>query len=223
MDETGMKTCSICSTQKLLSDFYSHPKLNKTTGEIKEYFFPYCKECNSQKKRDKDRTREGIAGTLYLSQCLHSKKRGYPPPTYTKEQLRKWLQSHPLFELMFTDWEKSGFTSDLKPSCNRLNDYAGYSLDNIELTTWKGNKEAWASDCLAGKNRKISRPILQYDLDGNFIQEFFSIQDASRKVKVSHANIVKTCTGERNAAGGFHWKYKYPGSSPKHTGFIRGA
>ena len=215
-----MKTCNYCQVTKPLSAFYSHLRLNKTTGEMQEYTFPYCKTCNSQKKREKDRTQEGIAGTLYLSQCLHSRKRGYSPPTYTADQLRDWLFAQPNFVPLFTAWKASGFLSDLKPSCNRRNDYEGYSLQNIELTTWKGNKAAWASDCLAGKNTKISRTIMQYDLEGNLIQEFFSIQDASRKLGIPHANIIKTCTGIRNAAGGFGWKYKDPGSPPKHTGFI---
>lgn len=218
-----MKTCSRCSETKPLAEFYSHLKINKATGEELLYFFPYCKECNLQKKRDKDRTRGGIANTLYISQRLHSRKRGYPDPAYTLEDLRAWLHAQPQFESLFITWESSNYLSDLKPSCNRLNDYEGYTLKNIELVTWKENKEAWARDCVEGKNRKISRAVQQFSLKGEFIQEYFSIQEAGRQLSIPHGNIVKACTGERNAAGGFKWQYTDPKSAPKRTGFIGGA
>lgn len=223
MDEDAMKICSWCDETKPLAEFYSHLKTNKATGEEFLYFFPYCKNCNSQKKRDKERTRDGIANTLYLSQRLHSKKRGYVGPAYTLEELRTWLHAQPQFESLFTTWEASGYLSDLKPSCNRLNDYEGYSLNNIELVTWKENKEAWARDCVAGKNRKISRPVQQFSAEDEFIQEYFSIQEASRQLAIPHGNIVKACTGERNAAGGFKWRYTDPTCAPKRTGFVGGA
>mgnify|MGYP003608234714 FL=1 len=215
-----MKCCSICNQTKPFESFYSHYKSKKDSEENKLYYFPYCKECNSQKKRNKDRTRDGIAHTLYTSQIRHSKHRGYPAPTYSETDLLKWLHSQPLFESLFIAWEESGFDSNLKPSCNRLDDYAGYSLTNIELVTWQGNREAWANDCVSGKNQKISRPVRQLDRQSNLIKEFFSIQEASRQVKVPHANIVKCCTGERETAGGFRWQYVNPGIAPKHTGFV---
>ena len=218
-----MKTCTECNQDKSLKDFYSHPRINKTTGVSFTYTFPYCKECNSEKKRKLDRTRDGIVHTLYTSQVLHSKKRGHPAPTYTEAELKKWLHTHPKFEILFEQWETSGFDSKQKPSCNRLDDYAGYSLTNIELLTWRENNLAWARDSVAGKNRKISRPIQQFTLKGEFITEYISIQDASRKTNIAHSNIIKTCTGVRNAAGGFIWKYSDPRSPTKCTGFVGGA
>jgi hypothetical protein len=215
-----MKLCSVCRTAKPLEDFYCQQRFNKTKDALVNYLFPHCKLCNSQRKRDKDHTRDGIAGTLYLSQKLHSKNRQYALPNYTEDELREWLHAQPTFESMFVAWEHSGFLSDLKPSCNRLDDYAPYSLSNIELVTWKRNKEMWAKDCIEGRNRKISRPVLQFDQQGTLINEYFSIQEACRQVQVSHANVIGVCTGRRKNAGGYYWQYKYPQSAPKHTGFI---
>lgn len=55
-----------------------------------------------------------------------------------------------------------------------------------------------------------SKPVLQYSLDGNFIQEFKSVSEASRQTGISHGNITSCCNGKvyHHTAGGYIWKYK---------------
>jgi len=43
---------------------------------------------------------------------------------------------------------------------------------------------------------------------GAVIQEFSSITDASRKMKINHSNIAMVCKGIRPNAGGYKWRYK---------------
>ena len=54
--------------------------------------------------------------------------------------------------------------------------------------------------------RKI--PIVQYTKDGTFIKEWDSGTDASKSLKINHANIAKVCRDKLKSAGGFIWKYK---------------
>ena len=59
------------------------------------------------------------------------------------------------------------------------------------------------------RNKKVSNskkiPILQYDLDGNFIREWPSATDVGREVSY---NICHCLKGRRKSAYGYIWKYK---------------
>lgn len=57
-------------------------------------------------------------------------------------------------------------------------------------------------------NVRMSKKVLQYDLNGNFIKEWPSIAEASRFLKTSNQNIVKVCQGKRNKCAGYIWRYK---------------
>lgn len=53
------------------------------------------------------------------------------------------------------------------------------------------------------------RAVLQYDLEGNFIQEFASVADAGRAVgTVDSSPITGVCRGHHKMCKGFIWKYK---------------
>jgi hypothetical protein len=60
-------------------------------------------------------------------------------------------------------------------------------------------------------SKKISKPVLQYDLQGNFIQEFKSIRDAKSFLGKSKNNgdISACLKGRQKTAFGFIWKYKF--------------
>jgi hypothetical protein len=53
-----------------------------------------------------------------------------------------------------------------------------------------------------------TKPILQYDTQGNFIKEWNSGTEISKILGISHGNIVKCCKGLRKHIGGFVWHYK---------------
>lgn len=59
-----------------------------------------------------------------------------------------------------------------------------------------------------GKNSASSKPILQYDLDGNFIREFDCAYDVVREMGLSQSKISLVCNGKRKKTGGFIWKFK---------------
>lgn len=54
-------------------------------------------------------------------------------------------------------------------------------------------------------NRK---PVLQFDLQNNFIKEWICLMEIERVLKIPATNISKVCKGKRNKAGGFKWKFK---------------
>ena len=52
-----------------------------------------------------------------------------------------------------------------------------------------------------------SKPINQYDLQGNFIQSFKSIKDAGEILKINDCDIVAMLKGRQKTAHGFVWEY----------------
>ena len=55
---------------------------------------------------------------------------------------------------------------------------------------------------------KISKPVLQYNIDGTFIKEWSSIKEANTYTKVNRSNISACCKHRYKTAGNFIWKYK---------------
>lgn len=58
-------------------------------------------------------------------------------------------------------------------------------------------------------------PVYQYDLDGNFIAEYGSVNKATKATGINCPNISRVCTGsldtegtKRHMAGGYQWSYK---------------
>ena len=55
----------------------------------------------------------------------------------------------------------------------------------------------------------LSQPVLQYDLDGNFIREFGSQLEAQYIMEKPNSDGVGACCrGNQKTAYGFKWKYK---------------
>ena len=52
------------------------------------------------------------------------------------------------------------------------------------------------------------KPVLQFNIDGCFVQEFKAIKDASRASGIGCGGIVNCCKGRSKTAGGFIWRYK---------------
>lgn len=53
-----------------------------------------------------------------------------------------------------------------------------------------------------------SKPVLQFDMNGNFIKEWKSRIDAARHVGCTPSSITRCVNGERKSCKGFVWKRK---------------
>ena len=52
----------------------------------------------------------------------------------------------------------------------------------------------------------MSKPVLQFTKEGEFIKEYQSIDNAIKQTGILHISDVCRC--ERKTAGGYIWKYK---------------
>ena len=54
---------------------------------------------------------------------------------------------------------------------------------------------------------RISKPVSQYDTDGNHIKTFPSIRDAEVQTKIKRFGIREVCNAKRKTAGGYKWSF----------------
>jgi len=166
-----------------------------------------CKICLRKAQTAKHRTKEGRIRSLLRTQKSSCIKRNYPMPTYTYTELSVWVLSQELFHTLFNAWEKSGFEKHLSPSIDRKDDYLSYTLDNIQLMTWKQNAGKARIDRKTGVNTKGMKAVSQFTLTGTAIAHYGSAALAARAVKGNAAHIHHVCTGSRNTHKKFIWKY----------------
>lgn len=57
------------------------------------------------------------------------------------------------------------------------------------------------------ENSSRAKKVIQYDLDGNFIQVWNSMTDASRVLNIRHTCISDCCRGKQKTSCGFIWRY----------------
>jgi len=90
------------------------------------------------------------------------------------------------------------------------------NMTNEEKQNWglKIKEKKIGHDCYKDPERakkiaeKTSRPILQYDLDGNFIKEWKSLSEAAKNTNSNIGSISRVVNGTLKKAGGFIWKFK---------------
>lgn len=187
-----MLTCSKCHKELHESEFH------KLSSQDRGYSYD-CKKC----KKAWRRTKKGLIAVCFNMQSKRYKREpNIGIPTYTLEELREWALAQSVFHELFNDWVKSNYNKDLKPSFDRIDDYQGYSLSNLQITTWKENFERQPKERKAGINNKINKTVVREDG-----VEYHSSSEASRQMGLGRSRISNAIRlGER--AGGYYWHYK---------------
>ena len=71
------------------------------------------------------------------------------------------------------------------------------------IIPWTKNNSGYK---LGGKKKAI--PVLQFDLENNFIKEHYSYNEAAKEINCLKENIRLACVGKIKSTKGFKWKYK---------------
>ena len=132
---------------------------------------------------------------------------GYYRVMLWKKSIGKFYMVHRLVWSAFNDPIPEGL------QVNHINEIkADNRLSNLNLMTPKENTN-WGTgiERMAKKqiNRKDqSKPVLQFDLQDNFIKEYPSTKQAERELGFDQGHICNCCNGKQKTAYGFKWKYK---------------
>ena len=195
-----MKKCRVCGEVKPIEEFYKHK--NMKDGRVTK-----CKSCKVEYDKNRLRTLKGRVLQIYSTQKRSSKRRGYNPPSYSRDEFVNWMLSNEDYLRIFNEWVNSGYDNMLLPSCDRLDDYKCYSFDNIRVVTWEENNNKGYLDRKSGINNKLSKAVVKMDLNGNEIKEYYSMRQAARDIGGDSGNIWRVCNGTYTKYGGFKWKY----------------
>lgn len=97
---------------------------------------------------------------------------------------------------------------DNKPEINHIDgDKSNNCVTNLE---WVTSSENHIHSYVVGLRKRSFASVLQYDLSGNFIQEFSSIVEAAQGIGKPglRSAVSKCCRGYRKKAGGFIWRFR---------------
>lgn len=179
------KCTGICGLEKPLSEF------NKEFKNVDGLKY-LCKECTKQYEKEYRLKYPWKQILVNIKQrCENPNNKKYK--NYGKRGIKNYLTEENVKFLYIRD--KAHLLK--KPSLDRKNNNKNYTLNNCEFIEWSENSI---------KDKR--KPILQYDLNGNFIREFISISEASRQLKTYHSYISQALMGKHKSAEGFIWKYK---------------
>lgn len=132
---------------------------------------------------------------IYHGMCNHSKDRGHPKPSFTKQELLEYALQNNVIEKIIEHLQDGSKGS--MPSFDRINPKLPYSLDNIELVTWAENQQRNAD--------QRSHPVIAIDEYGNETK-FKCIRDAAKAVNRDKQNIRRVLkTGGKCAK--LFWRY----------------
>jgi hypothetical protein len=195
-----MKRCPTCGEVKNTSEFHKRKKASDGCRV-------QCIMCERKASKAYSKTEKGVLTCICAGQRSSSTLRDLPKPSYTKKELKTWLYSQGTFKELFDAWVSSGYDKCKKPSVDRIDDYKGYSLDNIQLMTWGENKLKGERDRLNGVNNKLSKAVVAINIVTLKEVTFYSMREAARVLGITDKHIGSVCKGKRAHHKGFYWRY----------------
>ena len=183
------KNCIQCGKEKELDQF-SKAKTNKFG--IRNY----CKLCdtkNSKLRRENLVKRQPWLHNFNCAKkrCNYVKNDNYH--RYGGRRIKFLLTKNDVSKL----WKRDKAYLMKKPSIDREDNDGHYTFDNCRFIELGIN---------SSKDKK--KPILQYDLNDNFIKEWDSASNTGLELHISNSDIGKCCKGKLKTCGGFIWRYK---------------
>lgn len=139
-----------------------------------------------------------------LKQSLRNR---YPSVDLCKNGVSKAYTVHYLEWVAFNGPIPEGYEInhiDQNPENNKLSNLN--LLSHRDNLLW-GTRLELVSKALTN-HPVLSKPVVQYDLDGNVVKNWVSAAEAARVLGLYNTNITACCKGRSNMAGGFRWKYK---------------
>lgn len=147
--------------------------------------------------------------------------KGYYQVSLCKNGIRKKFLVHRLVAIAFipnpNNYKCVNHKNEITTDNFVYIDDDGYfvaELSNLEWCTHLYNmnyghiKEKQRNAKLGKYNNKISKPILQFDLDNNYIREWPSMAEIKRQLGYQQSAICQCCKFILKSAYGYLWKYK---------------
>jgi len=140
-------------------------------------------------------------------------KDGYSIFDLHKEGKAKTVRAHRIVAIGFVPNplnkpevnHKDGVRTNIKPE--NL-EWATRSENNLHAFRVLKRKPVCANTGRTGYANKKSKPVIQMDLHGKFVNDFGSAMEAMRLTGIAQGCISRVANGVQYQTGGFTWKYK---------------
>ena len=149
------------------------------------------------------RTKKGLIGIIYTQQVQRSKRKNRNKPDYSLKELREWVYKQDVFNILFTNWVDSNYSTDLIPSLDRIKPSLPYTLNNLQIIIWKENNEKGKLEKSNG--RKSNEIVQSINLKTSEVLEFNNYREASKLTGDSIATISLCINNSRNSRK-YSWK-----------------
>ena len=194
------KVCTKCNIEKNYSSFHKH--------KLGIYGLrPKCKLCRKNENLKYHQSKEGLMTKMMASMKNSSKKRNMSLPEFDKNSFKSWVLAQEVFHKLYYEYEQSNYSTRLKPSIDRLDDYKGYSFDNMQIITWGENYDKSRLHMVDGTNTKNSKTVYQYTKEGELVREYFSMAEAAKHLNTNWQNISACCRGVHKTCKGYIFSY----------------
>ena len=179
------KNCTKCNKTQSFLNFSKSNSCKYGVSSI-------CKKCQYKLKREHEKRNPWVKILQIIqSRCNNPNVINYK--RYGGRGIRCLITAEELKELWFRD--KAYLMN--RPSIDRKGNDGNYCLENCRFIELRYNII-----------RSISKPIIQFNLQGIFIKEWPSILEAQKILKISSGEISKCCSKKRRTAKNFIWKFK---------------
>jgi group I intron endonuclease len=116
----------------------------------------------------------------------------------TPEQIKQMSErmkgdKNPCFGKKFTEEETQ----------KRLDRYKEHPETKEQISN---SLKEYYKDCYEKGIKTNGKTVKQYDLNGNFIKEYYSISEAARDMKLRPTTISRACERVNGTSGGYRWK-----------------
>ncbi|MHA2013350.1 MAG: NUMOD1 domain-containing DNA-binding protein [Candidatus Helarchaeota archaeon] len=183
---SNQKKCSCCNKIKPLSEF--HKDKNKSDGLCSS-----CKFCNNSRARKYYNLLVPWKKTykIIFNRCNNKNYNEFI--YYGGRGIKCLINVEELKILWFRD---KAYDMD-RPSIDRIDNDGNYTFENCRFIELSENVK---------KNK--FKPILQFDVDGNFIARFKSAREADRLTGISYKKISSVLCGKQKQTYGFIWRFE---------------
>lgn len=197
-----------------------------TQDELNKWEIFYIKELNTKKPNGYNLTDGGETSSGYKLSDEHIDRirhYGMYESKCRKQVLQYDLEGNFIREWMSAcECRRNGYNQSAVSECCRgeRRRYKGFqwkykTSDEIPLKIEPYDKELThknRSEAQKGKTQSLeqkmkkSKPILQYDLNGNLIREWYGANAAAKELNLKQSNIWHVLNGDKKTCGGFIWK-----------------